>query len=274
MLQRRATILLAAIFLTLWTSQSRADFNLNYISQTQFNDTIRELSANGNWASVTPPSSLGSIFGVELGVVGGATDTPSLDAIVYQQSGQNLKLLPHASLMAQLTIPLAITFEATYVPKTTLSGASYQMTGGAVKWTPTDGIMILPVNLAFRGFYTSTELSFSQTINNVTVTTPVTGTIKYGGQVSGVQVMVSPKLIPILEPYAGVGYLTGKGKFDVTASTGTIFDFTSSQSSEATNSSSQVFFGLDIRLLLLSFGAEYSQAFGTKTYNARLSLRF
>lgn len=238
------------------------------LSQDSFDKAIREFTANSYLHSVTPASSMGSIFGFEVGLIAGITKTPEIDALVQANSGTSVSMLPHAGLLGALTIPFGITAEVVLVPKTDMGDLKYQQFAGALKWTATDSVLsMLPLNLAVRGFLSQTQLSYTQTISSVD------STVTIDDQVMGLQLLASPKLIPIIEPYIGVGMLSGKGKMDVSG-TSTLFNFTTAQSAESSPSSSQLFMGIEARLLLLTFGVEYSRAFETDSYTGKFSLKF
>lgn len=239
------------------------------LSQQDFDNVIREFSASTNYHSATPASSMGSIFGVEFGVVAGGTNTPETDKLVGQASpGSGLSVVPHAGILAAITTPIAVTIEGVYLPSISQKDLKIQNYGIGVKWTPTDSLFLLPINLSLRGFMTKTEFSFEQQISGGN------GTVTYDGQVTGLQILASPKIIPMIEPYAGFGLLNGKGKLSVTGTAGDIFQFTNSQSAESSPASTQFLIGADIRLLLIGFGVEYSRAFNTDSYTGKFSLKF
>ena len=241
---------------------------LPVLSQTDFNNVIRELSANSLFNAVTPPSALGSIFGFELGVTGGLTSTPEINKLVNQQvPNTKADLFPNAALLASVSTPISLTAEALYIPQISAQGVKYDSYGGALKYTPTNDLIPLPLNIALRGFFTKTRIQYDQVISSAT------GTVTYEGQVTGLQLMVSPKLIPIFEPYAGAGLLAATGKMSITG-TSNLFNFTSSQTADSSPTSSDLFIGLDIRLLLIGIGLQYERAFGTDAYTGKVSFKF
>jgi len=244
------------------------------LNQTDFDNVIRELSANSLFNSVTPASSLGAMFGVEAGITAGLTSTPEINKLVNQQiPGTKADQFPHATLMAAVTFPIAVTAEVLYVPTVNASGVEYGNYGGALKWTPTDGSAI-PVNISIRGFLTHTKVSFNQIINNSsTGGQNVDTNVVYQGDVKGLQLLVSPKVIPVLEPYVGLGQYSATGNMDVSG-TAQLFNFTTAQSASSSPTTTAYLAGLDIRLLLLSFGLQYEHAFDTNVYTGRMSFRF
>jgi len=223
-----------------------------------------------------PPSSMGSIFGFEVGVVGGLTQSPGINQQVQRISpSTNAGTVPHAGLVAAVTVPGGITVEGLYLPKLTAAEFSYQQYALALKWTMTDGLFLLPVNLAARGFYAKSMLEFSQTLTDPTSTlqVPVTGTNHTS--VTGLQLFLSPKLIPVIEPYVGIGLLSASGTLATSGATAaTLFSFSSNTSAGSASSSTQLFAGIDVRLLLVGLGLEWSRAFGTDSYTAKFSFKF
>jgi hypothetical protein len=82
-------------------------------------------------------------------------------------------------------------------------------------------------------------------------------------------------LIPILEPYIGLGYLSANGTLSQTGDTTVSIFANGAKSMDSSPTSTQLLVGLDIRLLfVLGLGVEYSRAFGTESYTGKLSLKF
>ena len=245
------------------------------ISQDDFVGIAREFSANSTLHTVMPPSSLGSIFGFEVGVLAGATQSPTIEALVKEvDASSEVGLLPHAGLLGAVSVPFGFTAEVAFVPTIKTEGASMNQFAAALKWNLSDGILaMLPINLAVRGFISKTDLSFTQNVNNPPLgNVPVT--VDYEGQVLGGQLLVSPKLIPIIEPYIGVGYLSAKGDMNITgSSSATFFSGTSSQSASAKPTSSQLLIGANVTLIALVLGLEYSRAFETDSVTAKVGIR-
>lgn len=244
------------------------------LTDEDFDKISKEFSANSTLHSVMGAGSLGSIFGFQVGLTGGITKTPETDAIVKRSApSSSVQAFPHAALLAAVTIPFGLTAEATFIPQINSSGFEYNQYAGALKWTMTDNILsILPLNIAVRGFLSKTTMSFSQVINNSsTGNQNVDATVKYDGTVTGLQLLASPKLIPIIEPYVGVGVLSGNSK--LSSSIGSVFA-SGSTSKEVSPTSTQFLLGADIRLLLIGAGVEYSRAFGTESYTMKFSLGF
>ena len=153
------------VFLILlpWSAQA-SNLSFTNITADDFDKIVKEFSANSQFTTVSPASSLGQTWGVELGVIGGLTDTPDIQSVVNRadpSSAADLDRFPHASILAAVSVPFGITAEAAFVPKITRDNINYQQFGGAVKWTFTDVFFPeFPLTMAPRFFYTKTSTAF------------------------------------------------------------------------------------------------------------------
>jgi hypothetical protein len=251
-------------------SGASAGTSLTAVTPDDLDAITKEFSANFSHQSVMGASTLGSIFGFEVALLAGQSPSPETDKIVKRSSSSDsLPTLYHAGLLAAVSVPFGFTGELIYTPKMTSQGLDFQETSMALKWTLDESLIVIPFNLAFRGFLSTSTLSFKDTVG------AIDGTINNKNTVTGFQILASPKL-PIFEPYVGVGYLQAKDTLDFSGS-GTIFGGTipaTTTSQDATASSTQFLVGIDVHVLLLSLGAEYSKAFGSDSYTAKLGFAF
>ena len=270
-----AFVLAFAALVTLVPTEVRADtIRLPTLTDDDFNDLAKEFSALTSWRSVTPPSSMGSIFGFEFGLVAGITRTPAVDRLVKQASAtSSVPSLPFGSLLGAITIPMTgLTVEVLYIPKVSGGSADFQSMGGALKWGLSDALFpVSPVRVAARGFVTKTDLTYVQPFSQGGFT--VDGTVKFSNQVTGVQVLASPALLPVIEPYVGLGYLMSKSEGSISGTTSTLFPG-GSQSYSKSPTSTQFLLGLEVRLLILAFGLEWSKAYGTDSYSGKFTFKF
>lgn len=263
----RSLLLMATVVLMFGQAQAGSPA-FTGLTQDDIDNFTKEYSSNMAHPSVMGAQSLGSIFGFELGVIGGMSTSPKTKDIIARAGGSGFGDLYHAGLAGAVTVPFGITAEGILMPKLHASGADFQMYSLAVKWTSNEVIPIIPFNLAIRGFYSGSEFSFDQNSNGVT------GTVKSKDKVMGLQLLASPRL-PVLEPYAGVGFVKADNTLDVSG-TGTIFDssVTSGQSATSKPSTTQFLLGINAKLLLLSLGAEYAHTFNSDRYTAKVGLAF
>ena len=255
------TFFLAAALLVPGFSKAAAPA-FTSLSEQDFEDVSKEFSGNFMHHSVQGAGTLGSVFGFEFGLIGGQQASPKISDIAVRSGGSSVPNLYHAGLLGVISVPLGITAEVVLLPKTSASDASFQTTSLALKYTMNPVLF----NLAVRGFYSSSAFSFTQGVGN-------TVTVEDTNKVTGLQLLISPKL-PIVEPYAGIGYASATNS--LTATGGSIFlpGYTTSQSMEKTPTSTQILLGVTANLLFFHLGAEYSNAFGTSAYTGKLAFGF
>jgi len=256
---------LSSILFILFSCHSFAEFSLNDLDQKEFDSISKEFSANFMHTSVSPASTLGEIWGIEIGVVGGVTSAPKFGALVKEQKPtEDIEYLPHAGALAVLTIPFGITLEATALPEQTSDNVSYEMMSAAFKWTFSKYLGLPSLDMAVKAHYSSSELSYTDTISGVE--TKVT----LDTSVYGAHLVMSGEFL-FIEPYFGFGL--AKGSMDLNSGV-SIFNFTAEKNQSTSQSSSHVFAGLQLNLFFIHIGAEYSKAFGTDKYTGKVSFYF
>lgn len=256
------------VFLFLPTFAFADSLSFTNLTQTDFENISKEMAGNFTHHSVQGAAPLGHIFGFELGLIGGQEGSPKIDDIVKRSGGSGLSNLYHAGLLGVVSVPFGITGEVVVMPKLSSNNADLQMTSLALKLSLNSSLLtVLPFNLALRGIASSAKFSFQQDNGGTNIK------VENETKVSGLQILASPSL-PVVEPYAGVGFLSGKNTLSATG--GTIFDpsFTASQSSENTVNSTQVILGVTANLLAFHVGAEYSSAFGANSITGKLAFGF
>jgi hypothetical protein len=232
------------------------------LTEDNMKTLAKGFGSNFTHNSLMGASKLGTVFGFQVGLTAAQTDVPKIHDIAKANGGE-LKSIFNAGLMGSVGIPFGIAFEAVMTPSAKADGAELENTSMAIKWNINDVIPILPINLALRGFTSTAKFSFTQDgTNDVENETTITGA----------QLLLSP-MIPVVEPYIGIGMVNAKNKLSATAS---IFDgaYTSSLSSDESVSGTQFLAGVEVNMLLLKLGAEYSQAFGNTRYGLKLSFGF
>lgn len=248
-------------------SIAHANPTFTNVTSGDFEEISKEMSGNFTHNSILGASKMGTIFGFQVGVTGAVTSSPKTNEIVKRNAGAELPNLYSGGLLAAVGIPFGIAFEGVFFPETAMSGAKFSATSLGLKYNINGLIPVLPVNLALRGIYSTSKFTFDQTVSSVT------SSVENKNTVTGLQLLFSP-MIPFIEPYIGVGYLNGSNKLSVTG--GTVFDpsFSSAQSESKDISSTQLLAGVDLNLLLIKLGAEYSQAFGASRVGFKLSFGF
>ena len=221
------------------------------------------MGSNFTHSSLMGASKLGTVFGFQAGVFVASTDTSKLNTLVKENAGAELKNLYNAGLMGAVGIPFGISFEATVVPTLKNNSSSLDSSSAAIKWNINDVIPVLPVNLALRGVTSNANFSFNQTVSGTTAK------ISNETSVTGVQLLFSP-MIPVIEPYIGVGALSSEDTLKGPAGifTGGVTKMTKKVTG------TQTLAGVEVNLLLLKLGLEYSNAFDNSRVAFKLSFGF
>jgi hypothetical protein len=244
------------------------DIGLTNVDQTDFKKIIGDFSANSLHTTVSGAGTLGDIFGFELGVVGGVTNTPEINKLVQEVSPSNeAKRIPHGELIGLLTVPLGFTVEAGFIPKVGSDSFKYNTWSLAAKWTPTEFLFELPVDLAVKAYVTEADIEANDTVSGVATK------YEFKNSLVGVTGYVSKDFI-FAAPYFGFGMVNAKG--DLTATGTAVFDpsYTSSNSASEKDSSTVIIVGSEFKLLVLKLGVEYTRLFDTDRYTAKLSFFF
>ncbi len=245
-------------------SASAQDMAFSNLSEQQAKSIIEEFSGNFTHTSVSGASPLGSVFGFELGVIAGATSTKEIDKLAKQTNpNAEADKIPHAGILAMVSVPFGLTAEMSFVPEMGNDEFKFKNTGLAAKWSLTSGLIELPFSVAIKAHMMKTDLSFTQV-------GAVTATVDFKDTVTGAMLLVS-KDLGIVEPYLGVGAVSGDGDFTVT---GTSIFASGVKSYNGKSSGTQILGGIEANLLILKAGVEYSQQFGVSRYTAKIALSF
>lgn len=246
---------------------SAQDFQFPTLTKQELEKSSKEFLTNFTHTSVSGASSLGSIWGFEVGILGGITDAPETGKLIRKADpDSDIDSLPHAGLLGRVTVPFGLTFEASLIPKIKMDDAEFSQMSLAAQWN----FFSFPfIDLAAKAHYSKGSLEFNQTIDS-----DADGQVNYDHNTFGIMAMASANAL-IVEPYAGLGFVTGDSEMDFTASSGNdLFDFTSERSASVEETSSHIVLGAEVSLLILNFGLEYSRMFDTSRYTGKLSLSF
>jgi hypothetical protein len=239
---------------------------LTNLTEEDYKNVVNDMSANFTHTSVSGASSLGSLFGFEFGLVAGGTRTPHLNDLANRAvPGSAADKLPHGSLLGALTIPLGLTVEVGIVPKVGKDEFKFSSYDVALKWTPTELFLDLPLSLAAKLQLSKAKVDFAQKISGVDVA------FNYDSTVTGLTLLASKNFV-FVEPYFGLSYLRGKGDL-VASGTNNTFTFTGQSASE-TVTTTAFMLGAEVKLIFFKIGVEYANLFNTSQYSGKFSCYF
>lgn len=243
-----------------------ASLPLQNISDEDFKKVTGDLSANFLHTSVSGASTLGHLWGFEVGVDGASTSSPHLNDVVHKADpNADAGKVYNAEAFAAVSVPFGITGEIGLLPKVGSSGFKFSDFSLAAKWTITELFLSdLPFSLAVKGIYTQAKVDVDTTVNNVPVS------YNYTGKSTAGWALISKNLM-ILEPYAGIGLVNGKG--DMSASTTNVFA-SGATSGSATKSGMGWMVGTEVKLLVVKLGVEYANLLDTSKIGGKLSFYF
>ena len=235
----------------------------NNISDDDLKQIVRDFSAVVNHTSVSPASSLGRIFGFEIGLVGGMTKTPEVDRISKDvDPNSSLSSLPHGGLLGRLTMPLGFSGEIVLLPSFKSDDIDVRNNSIAGMWTFSD-LYSMPVDAAVKLSVTKSDFSFTQDF-------PVAGTkVEYDSAVTMLSGWVSRSFI-LVEPYAGFGLVRASAEV---SSTDSIFTG-SSLNQKASETGTMFALGANLNLIVFKAGLELSRVFGNDKYTGKISFYF
>ncbi len=239
---------------------------LENLDENDMRNLVRELSANFNHTSVSGASSLGTIFGFEVGLVGGMTKTPKIESLAHEADpGADAKQIPHGELIGMVTVPAGFTVEVGYIPKVGKDDFKFSSYSLGLKWTPTDILLDWPVSVAGKFHLTKSSLEFANTIGGIPTN------FDYENTITAFTLLVSKNFV-LVEPYFGLSFLNTKGELDVTGSTNVFAS--GGMSASASRSSTGWMLGAELKLLVFKMGLEYANLFDTSRYTAKLAFYF
>ncbi len=264
---QRWGVLLVFLF-TVIGFQAKADLAFNNINADDLAVINKDFSSTFAYSSVSGPSSLGNIFGIEAGIIAGGAMTEGIEALAKEvDASSEVSFLPHAWLVGALTVPFGITAEVNIIPELDGGDVKFEHLGLGVKWTISDMIPIPAVAVSVKGFFSQSKVKFSQTVG------AVNSDISYENSMYGLLAQVGMNLL-IVEPYVGLGWVSSEGDLSSTASA--VFDPSLTTGTSATSEEDGTFVqaGVNLKLLLIRLGFEYQRTFDADRFSAKLSLKF
>jgi hypothetical protein len=246
------------------------------LSKGDLKDIATEFSANFAHTTVSAPHTKG-IFGFEVGLIAGLTNTSKLADLVKEQGGESddFKRMPHAGLMARVHIPMQFFVEATMLPKFEVSDVEVSNMSLGGGWNM-GRFLNWPLDVSFAVEMSKSELGYEQVINNTsTGNTDVNADISFKSSTTTYWVGFSKRFI-FVTPYLKVGgaKMDSDIEIDTAGGTGTIFAFSTGQSASADNTGGYFAVGANIHLLFMNLGFEASKIMDIGRATGKLSFEF
>jgi hypothetical protein len=245
------------------TSAFAAGPQFDDLSKSDVEKVAKEFSANFAHTGVSAPETDG-LWGIEVGVVAGKTESPNLKDVVNASGGDGnaVSSLYHAGAMARVHLPGDLFAELNILPEKEISDITVKNTSYELGWNA-GGFFNLPLDIAFGVNMANSEMSFKQT-------TPVPSDTSLKSKTRILWVGIS-KSIFFITPYVKAGTVSADSDLKAT---GAILGYTASQSESVTNSGGYLALGANLQLAFLKLGFEASQIMSVKRASAKLSFDF
>ncbi len=255
-------------FLTFFTISSAysADIQLRDITSQQVNDLTKEFGVNFSHTAIAAPETDG-LWGVEVGIAGGTTQSPNFSDIVDASGGKGseLKNLFNVGGIARIHVPFEIFVEATLLPEQKVSDIKLHSSSYAIGWN-FGRVIGLPLDLAAGYNYGSGELSFHQDAQGIEPAADVKLTANTSVYWLGIS-----KSFWIFTPYFKLGTSNISGNLDASID---IYDYTNEKKQSTDSSGSYFAGGINLELGIFKVGIESSKTQDVKRVSGKLSLDF
>lgn len=251
----------------LWSQPAFSEgvFTLPQLSTSQTDPVFRTLAAGFFYRPVEPASDFGALGGFSVGAALNGVSTGAVSTIF---TGMSTPFLPTAMLMGAVGLPKGITIEGGFVPSLTYQGSTFSNIAFGAKWTLTRSVFTKwPVDLAIRANYTSSGLSYTQSISGGTVA------VRYGSGIFSANLVASYPL-PFLEPFVGLGFITDSSTLSGTGTAslfGASFPVGTNTYSEG-RATPWLYGGVKLHLTLLKISASYDFLYGISSWSLKAGI--
>lgn len=242
---------------------------LQNLDADDFAHLVGDFSAATHHRSLTGAGTLGRLWGFEVGLVAGTTNTPELNRVVHETDpSTDASRMPGGELLGAVTIPFSLTVELGLIPKVGNKDFKFSSSHLALKWTFSD-LLEWPVDVALKVFASRANLDFNSTVSGVDTN------FAFADRMTGAQIWVS-KDLGLLAPYFGIGTINARGEMKVDGA-GTVFSdpqYQASQTASATRRSGYWALGTEFKTGVVKLGLEYARLYGTNGFSGKVALYF
>lgn len=243
-----------------------ADIAFEALTKKQVEDVTTEFAVNFAHTAVAAPETEG-MWGIEVGLVAGATGSPDLKDAVNDAGGdgKDFKTLYHAGLMVRAHFPYDLFAEVSILPEREISDVTVANRTLGLGWNA-GAFFGLPLDVAIGVNASSSELDFEQEIANQPADVMI-------DSMTRVYWVGASKTFLFATPYVKVGTASQESDIEVKGN-GTIFGFTPRQKEDASNSGGYLAAGLNLQLAFFKLGFEWSQMMEVRRASGKISLDF
>jgi hypothetical protein len=248
---------------------------LDTLTEDDFQHIGNEFAVSYSHTTVSAPETRG-VWGVELGLVGGKTQTPKLaDSIDGSgEDGSDWKSIYHAGLMARAHGPFELFAELSWLPERDINEVTIANKTMAVGWN-FGSFFELPVDVAVGMNFSNTALEFDQVVNNASTSfTDRAATVSFDASTRVLWVGAS-KQFAWVTPYVKMGSARSEADIKTEARGGPGSVLASGKNDDTTSSSGWFMaLGANAEFSFFRFGLEGSQTIDAKRLSGKISVAF
>jgi len=256
-------LFLMAILSTYTATVLAAAPNFQNLTADQVKGVMKDFASSMYPTTVTGASSLGTVFGFQVGVIGGASESPTIDSLV----SNDVSKMPKGAFIGVVTFPFGLGLEAGLMP-VTVGDFEYGYTHIGGRWTITKLLNIPILELKLKFDTVNADIKFKQEVSGVPVN------VTYDNKATAYSLTAGINLL-VVEPYVGIGRIESKSSLKATGSA-TIFDSSIpvGANENVKSKDTYTFLGVDVGLLFFKLGAEYAKVYGNSVYTGKLAFGF
>lgn len=264
-------LLIAATLLASFAVSAQTP-ELQNLSKSQVEDVANEFAMNFSHTVVAAPETKG-VWGVEVGVVAGQTDSPELKKVVSQagEDGSDFEKIYHAGVVARAHFPYELFLEASLLPEREISDVEVSARSLGVGWN-FGSFFQLPLDVAIGASMSRSEIGFKQQTTQGGV--PVETNISVDSDTSTYWVGVS-KTFLFFTPYAKIGKANSESEVK-TSVAGNVFgqDLSGQDKVDVKSDGNYWAVGANLEFAFFKIGVETSRQADVSRTSAKLALDF
>jgi hypothetical protein len=269
--------LVSLLFVATANAQSDSIFTDDNFGKEEFDLASKDLTSAFLHTTNSGGSSLGNIWGFEVGLVFGGLESDNLRTAAESASGEpqdDLKYLPYAGLIGGVSLPFGIGAEVSLIPEVDIGegDGSFGSYSGSLRWTVTDFIPLVgsfsPLKITARLSYGTTDFVYETSLNGGTSKE----TAEFNIENTEYGVTAGFNLF-ILEPYVGLSHVSSKSSMDAATTNPIIPVNLREKNLRSSLSGTRGMVGLLFKLPLLRFGLEMSNYQGVNRYTGKISFK-
>jgi hypothetical protein len=242
--------------------------------QEDADKVFKDLTSAFAPTTVSGASSLGKVFGVELGLVVSASQAPNTQEVIDSYGSDfDIPGIPMAGISGIVTLPYGIGIESTIIPKIDIGDeGSFESLNLGARWTITDMFPMGLLKIAVRSSLIKSKATFNYEEDGGLAFGTVNETADFDIEVFEVGAVIGLNF-KVVEPYIGASDLQAKGNIFATG-TSSIQGNLATIDEDAEAAGIRAYAGVLFKLPLLRIGAEVATFEDVARGSVKIAFKF